>query len=516
MKKQIICRAAAIALLSYGMTADLSAQNYFSPVQSARGFNVFTEQDVTLTAGDTHGPVAAGGNLVLKGQTILSMNTPGDYPYGAGNEKNFGLVVAGKLVLQQGNESALNKGFMRLQDVTGITVYDKDQNNAACNLRLTGGTYDANPRFQVQRQQSKDSLQQPHGITFTDAFTHFKTISTLIHNYDAMSSALSPYLVSLTLPTEMNPNIYLTPNKVNLIRLTGAQLNALLDQGSITFETKPDMNTPVVFDIVAEGTFNWNTFNPAGLNESDGAYILWNFSNTNVLNLVGSNSVYGTILAPEADVNKTGANNNNGQVISKSFVMAFGEVHYHPFRPLLPAGGTPLPLSGLTLSAQAVNSSANQLIWTTLNEKQMQTFLVERSEDARMFVPVTTLASQGDGDHTYQWQDAALPGTAAVYYRVKAQDLNGEISYSNVSVVRRKESNRVAFAWPNPFTTQLQVNDVRVVFFKIISSTGAVVRSGNIENQKINDLAQLPAGAYWLLLQDARGTPLGQQQLIRQ
>jgi hypothetical protein len=64
-RKQIL--PAIILLLSIVFAeSNLSAQN---PLSSAQDFNIITEGNLTIKAGDIEGAIAVGGNLVIQGNS---------------------------------------------------------------------------------------------------------------------------------------------------------------------------------------------------------------------------------------------------------------------------------------------------------------------------------------------------------------------------------------------------------------------------------------------------------------
>ena len=80
-----------------------------------------------------------------------------------------------------------------------------------------------------------------------------------------------------------------------------------------------------------------------------------------------------------------------------------------------------------------------QLDWSTANELNTTAFLVERSFDGTAFAPIGTVNAKGAvvKQNDYSFTDMqSLGNNVAVYYRLKIQDKNGALSYSNVVAVR--------------------------------------------------------------------------------
>ncbi|RYZ23440.1 MAG: HYR domain-containing protein [Chitinophagaceae bacterium] len=311
--------------------ANCTGTQPFAPTAAAQNFNVFVQNGVTASAGDTHGPVAMGGNLTLGGQTIFTMNTNGTYPSGTlNNSGNYGMVIGGRVLFSGGNQSTVNQGYLRIGDATGAQIWYTDNNNAATNLKLTatGAGFNGNPSLMLQRTQPTGTATQAHGLNFAAAFGSFADYNSRIASWSTGTDAA---INKITIPVGSNPHITLADNKINYISLTAAQLNALTSQGSIIFDNAPAANRTLVINVTLNGNFSWTPANIGGITEANGAHIIWNFSGTGALSIDGSNSVYGTVFAPASAIVKNNPANLNGQVIGQSLQVGPGEIHYYPF-----------------------------------------------------------------------------------------------------------------------------------------------------------------------------------------
>ncbi|WP_132050913.1 collagen-binding domain-containing protein [Pseudocnuella soli] len=528
LRNLLACACAATTLAASAQT--------INPLAPALGFNVMTSGDVTATRGDTHGPVAIGGNLILNGQTIFTMNNSGTFPTGAeNNTENFGMVIGGKIVYNNGNQSQINKGVLRIRNTEGSKLWYKDNNGANTNLKLNkdGAGFDANPSLIVQRQQAEGSATLPNGIDFGGTFEDFKDYSDWINSWNTNTTALiTGVLNKVNIPGSQNPKINLVKDKINYINLTGEQLNALRDRGSIDFDNKaPAADRILVINVQAPGHFAWKTPNFAGVQESNGSYIIWNFHGTTSLTLGvdGGESTYGTLFAPLAVINKVGGNNTNGQVVAKSIDIAYGEIHYWPFKGFLPEliEETTLPLRGMELSAGLQDQKA-KLTWKVLGEADMDHYIVERSTDGKNFTNAAMVFSAGNNEQfTYRFNDDLKTATApVVYYRIKAVENGGKLYYSNHVTVRLSTPATAAVqAWPNPFkdgiaisytapasgTVQVRLSDASG---KVVKSVVAAVSKG--ANQiSLSELAQLAPGLYLLQLWDAANTNIATSKIMK-
>jgi len=98
-------------------------------------------------------------------------------------------------------------------------------------------------------------------------------------------------------------------------------------------------------------------------------------------------------------------------------------------------------------------SVGNELTWTTENEQSSTTFSVERSiDDGKTFFVLDSLLSNGSG--TYGYIDKS-PMSGNNLYRLKIQDVNGVITWSNIVSMEGEtgsatpESNALN-VYPNP------------------------------------------------------------------
>lgn len=521
-------------------TLAASAQT-INPLAPALGFNVMTSGNLTATKGDTHGPVAIGGDLILNGQTIFTMNSSGTFPKGAGkDDENYGMVIGGTIIYNSGNQSKINKGMLRIGNPDGSKLWYKDNNNAETNLKLNkaGAGFNADPSLIVQRKQAEGSATLPNGIDFAGTFEDFEDYSNWINNWNTNTSTLiTGILHKVNIPGSKNPKINLVKDKINYINLTGEELNALLDRGSIDFDNKPPAADRIlVINVQAPGNFVWRTPNFSGIQESNSSYVLWNFFGTTSLTLGrnvttgqnGGESTYGTLFAPLAVINKVGGNNTNGQVVAKSIDIAYGEIHYWPFKGFLPELiEETLPLRGMELSASLQDQKA-KLTWKVLGEADMDHYIVERSTDGKTFTTAAMVFSAGNNEQfTYRFNDDLKTSTApVVYYRIKAVENGGKLYYSNHVTVRLSTPATAAVqAWPNPFkdgiaisytapasgTVQVRVSDASG---KVVKAAMAAVSKGN--NQiSLSELAQLAPGLYLLQLWDAANTNIATIKIMK-
>lgn len=187
----------------------------------------------------------------------------------------------------------------------------------------------------------------------------------------------------------------------------------------------------------------------------------------------------------------------------------------------------PLPATGLTLAA-TLDGKETLLQWHTLSEQNTSHFVIERSADNSNFNPIGYQVQAAGNSVTrtdYRQSDniEGLTNHPVIYYRVKLVDINGKISYSNVSAVRMSAKPGVA-VWPNPFQSAITVSITTTrestIDVRLIDVNGRVLKSHKQDVGKgttqvaIQDLSRLPAGVYLVEITDkSAGTTF--QKLIK-
>jgi hypothetical protein len=179
-----------------------------------------------------------------------------------------------------------------------------------------------------------------------------------------------------------------------------------------------------------------------------------------------------------------------------------------------------LPIELVSFSA-AWSGKAPLLVWTTASEKNNAYFEVERSFNGKSFETVGHLVGAGTttARTNYQFTDVTLSHTAAaiVYYRLRQVDVDGTATYSPVRTVKvpLTPQGLQATVFPNPYektvavqfnsseagSTMLIVQDAlgKLVFAKTVNT------SAGLQEISLPEAAALPAGVYYLTVQQAGG-----------
>ncbi len=150
------------------------------------------------------------------------------------------------------------------------------------------------------------------------------------------------------------------------------------------------------------------------------------------------------------------------------------------------------------------------LDWTVAREQNIKHFEIERSEDGINFKLIETVESLTDGENIQNYQSVDyLPLSGRSYYQLKVLEIDGNVTYSPLSVVNRVEKFFFKF-FPNPVEETLILqyyNNTYIadIGIQIINSSGQELSSIKLAGEKGNhqipiDITSLPAGIYFIRL----------------
>ncbi len=125
--------------------------------------------------------------------------------------------------------------------------------------------------------------------------------------------------------------------------------------------------------------------------------------------------------------------------------------------------------------------------WSTATETNVDYFEVERSiNNENSFKAINKVSAAGNGNkaNSYAVSDV-LTGSSVAYYRIKATDKDGKITYSEVSKVNIKPTkNYVKTLYPNPVVAGSMVN----VQYVAVENGKVTVELYNALGRKLNTL----------------------------
>jgi hypothetical protein len=162
-----------------------------------------------------------------------------------------------------------------------------------------------------------------------------------------------------------------------------------------------------------------------------------------------------------------------------------------------------LPLRLISFTGNRYNAS-NQLQWQTADEANTRQFVIERKTVNGNFSIIGQVAARGQANGNYAYSDnTASTGTAS--YRLKMEDMDGNLTYSNTVTLIVSSTQQASRAYPNPTSDKvyLQINDKKLLHTKgsLLNINGKVlfVFSINYWKQPVS-LSGQPAGTYLVQL----------------
>jgi hypothetical protein len=167
---------------------------------------------------------------------------------------------------------------------------------------------------------------------------------------------------------------------------------------------------------------------------------------------------------------------------------------------------TPLPVTLLYLTADAINNKYIQLDWATASEINNQGFEVQRSTDGVSFERIAWVDGHGTSNSTlyYSSDDRTAQPGVVYYYRLKQVDIDGHFVYTEIVSASLIGDKGFAFEdmIPNPaintvqlgiLTTTGQKADVTItdMLGRVVSNTPWQLSEGyNISTFDISSLAE--------------------------
>lgn len=177
----------------------------------------------------------------------------------------------------------------------------------------------------------------------------------------------------------------------------------------------------------------------------------------------------------------------------------------------------PLPVKLTAFTATTVNQQV-EISWSTMSENNNDYFSVERSADGNTWTLVKVVKGQAvaQGTANYQATDTdPLNGTS--HYRLKQNDLDGKITYSEIRTVRIVKKEGISF-YPVPnkgHTLYFKgISDPRQVQISIRNTAGTVVYQGQLAGMSL-DLPVLKAGLYFISFRNQLTGTLQQEKYIQ-
>ncbi len=321
---------------------------------------------------------------------------------------------------------------------------------------------------------------------------------------------------------DANGNNIAEKNEVLTYTLKGANTGAGNANKIVITDTLPSTITYVPNSLKVISCPGVTTGFQTDASDDDNADYIVNGSVKTIRFNIGTGSTAaagGTLAANEsyevqfqATINDPGKGNVVPSIINVARIMASSDANVNfvdDGTAIITAGGNPLPVTLVSFTALLLHNNEVKLNWSTSMEINCSNYLIERSEDSKIFNQVSTIAGNGTTSvlHSYSYTDNfSLAGSSIIYYRLKQMDIDGKGSYSKVIAVKVKKINTDISISPNPFNSCLNINidwsTNELIIAKVINAQGMEIISKNIRMTKglnyvsIDGLSTIPAGNY--------------------
>ncbi|MEO7311130.1 MAG: pectinesterase family protein [Chitinophagaceae bacterium] len=170
------------------------------------------------------------------------------------------------------------------------------------------------------------------------------------------------------------------------------------------------------------------------------------------------------------------------------------------------ANAEALPVIILSFNAWYENDQI-KVWWTTANEINLSSFVVERSVDGINFTGAGSVnATNTTAANNYSFVDANIVATV-IYYRLKSIDRDGHYKYSRTVVLNSKLKDRMTI-YPNPSTSFITITHSKANTNAVVAVYAADGRQLIVKKlqkgatQTAVDVSALASGNYWLKYDD--------------
>jgi extracellular elastinolytic metalloproteinase len=177
-------------------------------------------------------------------------------------------------------------------------------------------------------------------------------------------------------------------------------------------------------------------------------------------------------------------------------------------------GGSLSPLPAVLTELKALpKNDAIRLDWATLQEQNVQGFIVERqAQNERSFKSVGSLQSNGNSSsrRNYDFTDNSVQRNILYSYRIKMTDNNGSIRYTNIATAKIGDGKFGFAMMPNPAVNSIKLTfnnePSSSAFLRVYDVSGKLMATWNVGNlssvSTTINVSSFSNGVYWLELED--------------
>lgn len=338
--------AALLAMIPAGVAAGQPLTAPVNPVRPvdpanvrtdpSHGFLVLVEGDANLFENETEGPVAVGGNLRFR-QYNVGANNPGGYVL-PGDTRPTSLVVGGHLDFAGSPSGAvlsvLNSSYAKIGDLSNASVLPSGGVTWAVPA---GGTTATRPAVSIQTGEPAGAVGGPSGFDLPSLFTTYRSINAAIAECAQTVTLKDSNGQGDWNGTDPVATLGLQPGQ-NVLTLTLSQLAHLQSINPLPGALQPGSSAWLVINVIGSGDLTLPMPNVSWQGNGPSQHVLWNVTTAGTITLApASNTVWGTIYAPNAALVDESSSNIEGNVVVRTITegdptsVSGGEIHYAPF-----------------------------------------------------------------------------------------------------------------------------------------------------------------------------------------
>lgn len=291
------------------------------PLAPAKNMATFFERDVTLNNTEVKGALYVGGILTFHDSNVAQAVPPAPSP-----------PVPADLGLLAGSVNwAGSTGALNVKPHRGLVIEDNVYHQAPQSGEqwiLPSAAAGSSPRIVLGSTANVTPGEDEPVVAPVDAFTALRACSDRLAGLpDSCNNGACADHVGVSGSIGDHLRFTLTDGIANVLNISDTTLMQLQSE-SIDFTNgrTPTAARPLIINVASQpgGTV---TFEPPDLQGAgiSAEYVLWNFPNAGVVNLLDGDTLYGTVLAPYSDVNSD--TDVEGGVIARNFVINDATLH---------------------------------------------------------------------------------------------------------------------------------------------------------------------------------------------
>lgn len=161
-----------------------------------------------------------------------------------------------------------------------------------------------------------------------------------------------------------------------------------------------------------------------------------------------------------------------------------------------------LPVT-ITDFTAAKDNDAVLLKWYATYETSFKQYEIERSINGTNFNKIGEVAGRNLAN--YSFNDASLPNSSVMYYRLKMIDIDSKFNYSKTVAVKLNNNLSNAIVYPNPATSSLNIKLLQVLSansnLQVTDVAGRILKQQLVSAGTINfqlDVRALTSGRYFI------------------